>query len=240
MSPANRGGVGQATPEGEEPVHPIKRTGLVSRVIDLIRDEVESGNWPVGGRIPTEPELTLLTGAGRNTVREAVQSLAHAGMLERRQGSGTFVMADSIVFGAVRQRVAHAHRQELLELRLALDVTAATLASKRRDDADVARMRGLIATLEDLSERGDVTGCARADAALHRAIVTATHNSLYDEVYQTLIPTMELDIEDEIIKQGSTFAEEHSAMVEAIAAGDADGAADIARGFLDARLDRLG
>lgn len=236
---ASRDAVRFITSECEAPMHPIKRTGLVSQVIELIRTEIESGHWPVGERIPTEPELTLLTGTGRNTVREAVQSLVHVGMLERRQGSGTFVMADSVVTGAVRQQVGRAQRQELLELRLALDVTAATLAATRRDDADIAEMRGLIAEMEDHSERGDITAYSRADAALHRSIVTATHNTLYAELYQTLIPTMELDIEEEIISEGSTHFEEHSALVESIAAQDAEGAAHIARGSLDARLGRL-
>ncbi|WP_024795499.1 FadR/GntR family transcriptional regulator [Tomitella biformata] len=218
---------------------PIKRTGLVSQVIDLIGVEIESGRWPVGGRIPTEPELTLLTGTGRNTVREAVQSLVHVGMLERRQGSGTYVMADSLVSGTIRKQVDHAQRQELLELRQALDVTAATLAAARRDDADITQLRSLIASLEDLSELGDIAEFARADAALHRAIVLATHNSLYVEVYQNLIPTMELDIEDEIVSEGSMHLDEHTALVESIVAGDSDGAAHIARQLLDARLSRL-
>lgn len=221
-------------------MNPIKRTGLVSQVIELIRTEIEAGRWAVGARIPTEPELTLLTGTGRNTVREAVQSLVHAGMLERRQGSGTFVMADSVVSGAVRQKVSHAKRQELQELRQALDVTAATLAATRRTDADIARMRDLLATLEDLDLRGDIISSARADAALHRAIVTATHNDLYAEVYQTLIPTMELDIEDTIVRIGSTLLEEHTALVEAIVAGDAEGAAHIASSFVGLEADAPG
>lgn len=213
-------------------MNPIKRTGLVSQVIDLVRAEIESGRWPVGSRIPTEPELTLLTGTGRNTVREAVQSLVHAGMLERRQGSGTFVMADSPVAGAMRQPISRAKRQELQELREALDVTAATLAASRRTVEDITAMREIIATLEDLELRGDIIATARADAALHRAIVTATHNELYAEVYQTLIPTMELDIEDTITRLGSTHLVEHAALVDAIVAQDADSAAQIARSFV--------
>lgn len=73
------------------------KTGLIQRVVAILRSEISSGNWPVGSRIPTEPELSKLTGVGRNTVREAVQSLVHAGMLERRQGSGTYVLADNEV-----------------------------------------------------------------------------------------------------------------------------------------------
>lgn len=73
------------------------RQGLIQRVVDVLRSQITSGAWPVGARIPTEPELTDLTGVGRNTVREAVQSLVHSGLLERRQGSGTYVLANNEV-----------------------------------------------------------------------------------------------------------------------------------------------
>ncbi|MGO1341619.1 MAG: FadR/GntR family transcriptional regulator, partial [Cellulosimicrobium funkei] len=42
---------------------------------------VERGEWPVGTRIPPEPELVAELGVGRNTVREAVRALEHAGIL---------------------------------------------------------------------------------------------------------------------------------------------------------------
>ena len=51
-----------------------KRAGLIEKVIDRLRAEVSAGRWPVGTRIPTEPELAELTGTGRNTVREAVEA----------------------------------------------------------------------------------------------------------------------------------------------------------------------
>ena len=74
-------------------------------------------------------QLTELTGTGRNTVREAVQALVHAGMLERRQGSGTYDIAASDVGGTLGKYFADAHERDVLELRQALDVTAAALAA---------------------------------------------------------------------------------------------------------------
>ncbi len=82
-------------------MQPVRRSTLITQVTDQLRDEIRSGKWPVGSRIPTEPELSELTGTGRNTVREAVQALVHTGLLERRQGSGTYVLAASEVSGTL-------------------------------------------------------------------------------------------------------------------------------------------
>lgn len=60
-------------------------------VVDQLRAQLTNGEWAVDDRIPTEHELAEQLGVGRNTVREAVRVLVHAGLLESRQGNGTFV-----------------------------------------------------------------------------------------------------------------------------------------------------
>src|SRR4051794_41871554 len=84
-----------------------RRAGLIEQVIEQLRDQIIAGTWAIGSRIPTEAELAQLTGTSRNTVRDAVQSLVHAGLLERRQGTGTYVLAASEFAGAVGRRVVH-------------------------------------------------------------------------------------------------------------------------------------
>ncbi|EWM16430.1 GntR-family transcriptional regulator, partial [Kutzneria sp. 744] len=98
------------------PLATTRRTGLVDQVIEQMRKAISSGEWPVGQRIPAEPELVSALGVGRNTVREAVRALAHAGLLEVRQGDGTFVRATSELSGAVRRLVGDELR-EVLEVR---------------------------------------------------------------------------------------------------------------------------
>ena len=101
----------QSADTGELPaLRTARRAGLIEQVIDQLREQIVAGTWAIGARIPTEAELAQLTGTSRNTVREAVQSLVHAGLLERRQGSGTYVLAASEFAGAVSRRIATAHR----------------------------------------------------------------------------------------------------------------------------------
>src|SRR6187549_2722563 len=137
----------QSADTGELPaLRAARRAGLIEQVIDQLREQILAGTWSIGSRIPTEAELAASTGTSRNTVREAVQSLVHAGLLERRQGSGTYVLASSELAGAVSRRVALASNRDVLEVRRALEVGAARLAAVRRTDEDIARMRELIAT----------------------------------------------------------------------------------------------
>src|SRR3954447_11938841 len=136
----------QSAGTGELPaLRTARRAGLIEQVIDQLREQIVAGTWAIGSRIPTQAELAQLTGTSRNTVREAVQSLVHAGLLERRQGSGTYVLAASELAGAVGRRVATAHHVHVLEVRRTLEVGAAQLAAQRRNSDDIDQMRALLA-----------------------------------------------------------------------------------------------
>ncbi len=73
----------------------INRSTLVGQVTAQIENMIESGLWKVGEKIPAEPELMNKFDVSRNTLREAIQSLVHVGMLETRQGIGTIVKSNS-------------------------------------------------------------------------------------------------------------------------------------------------
>src|SRR6202034_1339620 len=73
------------------PLTSLRRSPLVELAVSQLREQVLSGQWPVGGRLPAETELAQRLEVGRSTVREAVRALVHAGLLETRQGSGTYV-----------------------------------------------------------------------------------------------------------------------------------------------------
>ncbi|WP_306360118.1 FadR/GntR family transcriptional regulator [Nocardia sp. CC227C] len=216
-------------------MQPVRRTSLIAQVTEQLRAEIRSGRWPVGSRIPTEPELTELTGTGRNTVREAVQALVHAGMLERRQGSGTYVISTSNLGATLNQYFADAQERDILELRRALDTTAAALAAKRRDEADIADLRRLLEERR-LSWDDDNPVAIEADLQLHRAIVAASHNAVYLEFYDSLLPVIEAGIRSRTAKSGGSFEAEHVELVEAVIAGDPERAAAAADCFLSTLL----
>ena len=68
---------------------------LYQELHDKLVDDLANGVYPVRGRFPTEQELCAQTGLGRHTVREALRMLQEAGLLSRRAGVGTIVLAQT-------------------------------------------------------------------------------------------------------------------------------------------------
>ncbi|MFC4533599.1 FadR/GntR family transcriptional regulator [Sphaerisporangium dianthi] len=204
---------------------PMRRVGLIDQAAERFREEVVSGRWPVGGRIPTEAALVSEFGIGRNTVREALQSLVHAGLLRRQQGRGTFVISNSELAGTLERQLAGGTRRHYLELRRALDSAAASLAALNRSDADVELLRELRDRREASWSTDDLDLRASADLTLHRAIVAATHNPLYVKLYSSMLDTFAAHMRDEKGEDDDAAHRYHHELVEAIADGDADRAA---------------
>lgn len=207
----------------------MRRVGLIDQAAARFQEEITSGRWPVGERIPVEAELATAFGVGRNTVREALQSLVHSGLLSREQGRGTFVISSSELSGSLSRQLAGGSRHHYLELRLALDSTAASLAALRRTDADVEQLRRLRDEREAAwaTDEPDPDTRAAADLALHRAIVAATHNPLYVELYSSMTDVFARHMRDDESGDDDAAHRHHHDLVEAIAQGDAGRATEV-------------
>lgn len=217
----------------------VQRSSLISQVTAQLREEIVAKRWPVGSRIPAEPQLCELTGTGRNTVREAVQALVHAGMLERRQGSGTYVMTMSDLGGTLGKYFADAQDRDVTELRRTLEVTAATLAAERADADDIRALREALAARNHAWTTRSREDAIAIDAQFHRAIVAASHNAIYLEFYDSLLPVIRRAMHHHAAEHDNDYLDEHAALVEAVAAGDPLRAGEAARVFFrELRADR--
>ncbi|GAB3582546.1 FadR/GntR family transcriptional regulator [Calidifontibacter terrae] len=212
----------------------LRRAGLLDQVIAVLRAKITGGVWPVGSRIPTEPRLVEELGASRNTIREAVGALVQVGLLERRQGSGTYVISDSEVGEAINSRLTAADHRNCLELRLAIDVVAADLAARRRTDEAAVELTEAVRLRQTVAD--DPPALAAADLALHRAVVRASGNPLLVSVYDSLAGMLESAITENVTELPSTYDDQHEALVEAIVGRDPEGASNAARAFLGAIL----
>ena len=122
---------------------PATRHSLVDSAIDILKSNITSGIWRVGQRIPTELDLAKQLEVGRNTVREAVRTLAYSGVLEVRQGDGTYVRRNVDPAETMRD-VDRAARSDHLELQCMLETECARYAARRRTDEDLATLRKLL------------------------------------------------------------------------------------------------
>ncbi|RAV08919.1 GntR family transcriptional regulator [Mycolicibacterium sp. GF69] len=215
------------------PLVTARRSGLVEQVIEQLRASITSGEWPVGERIPNETVLVESLGVGRNTVREAVRALAHAGLLEVRQGDGTYVRATSEVSGALR-RLCGTEWRDVLQVRRALEVEAARGAAARRTVQDLAEMRKLLARRDECLAGGDTDEFACADADFHLAVVRSSHNGTLTELYRGLMEAIAASVATG--HEATVHVVDHGLLLDHIEAGDVDRAGRTAAEIIDAVL----
>ena len=217
-----------------------RRPGLIDHAVDALRARIVSGEWPVGSRIPTEPVLAEMLGVGRNTVREAVQALVHSGLVERRQGSGTYVVGTSELAVTISREVAGASQSDVVEVRRALEVEAARLAAARCTTDDVAEINRASEARQAAYADGDLDQMVATDLALHRAVVRASGNPLLVDLYENLIDAIGENIRFNFVTDADRDAHggtSHDALVAAIVAGDPSAAGRETARYLTALLD---
>lgn len=222
------------------PLVTTKRTGLVDQVIEQMRELVTSGEWPLGERIPPESALVTALGVGRNTLREAVRALAHAGLLEVRQGDGTFVRATSELSGAVR-RLCEAELREVLEIRRALEVESARLAATARTSDDIAGLETALEERDKAFEHGNRGKAASLDTEFHLKLVEAAHNPVLAGLYRGIAEAVWSSVASAFDSSlARTPQVSHHALLDAVRDGDAQRAAAEAGELLDELLAQVG
>ena len=147
-----------------------------ARLERLIRD----GELPDGARLPSERALAELLGVSRSSIREAVRELWLKGLVDRRQGHGTFVTSRTAVDEPFMRHV-HDRLVKVMDYRSALEPAIAARAAARAGAADVARLQQLFAAFE--AETSAIRS-AELDAAFHHAVAEATANSLLVQVVE--------------------------------------------------------
>ncbi|MEU1941320.1 FadR/GntR family transcriptional regulator [Streptomyces sp. NPDC059474] len=216
------------------------RQSLVDGVVEQLRAQLAEGEWQVGDRVPTEHALAEQLQVGRNTVREAVRVLVHAGMLQSRQGEGTFVVSTSDP-AEVMRGVRRAGIRDVLELRIALEAEGARLAALRHSPDDLRRMRAALESLEAFGQAGERSADghhelhAAHDLEFHTAVVEAAHNAALSATYgwfsSSVRDALVASLGDREVP--SIVPADHRALVDAIASGDPAAAEAAARALLE-------
>jgi DNA-binding FadR family transcriptional regulator len=200
---------------------------LVDQAIEAMRALLASGEWAVGTRIPPEPALASALGVGRNTVRESVRALAHAGLLEVRQGDGTYVAAPNEVSALMRRQLTRSEEVHLFEVRQALESQAAALAALRRTKRDVQALERALRRRNDAVAAGDADAFLDADTDFHQGVVRAARNPLLSELYDGLVDTLRASLDIPAV-DADELRVDHDELLAAIREKDDDAARAIA------------
>ena len=218
----------------------IKKKKLYEEVILGIEEMLRSNNLQAGDRLQSEKELAIYFGVSKTAVREALSALQTAGLIEVKHGSGIYVrnvntkLANPLMMKLLTDRD---NLLGILELRKGLETEGVFLAAQRADASDIANIKAELLTMADEVERGE--NAAQSDLNFHSALIKATHNSAYSNVFDTIGSVfhegMRACYEYFTMHQGSVLAimEEHRLIYDAIKKRQPEKARDLMRTHLE-------
>jgi GntR family transcriptional regulator, transcriptional repressor for pyruvate dehydrogenase complex len=211
---------------------PSNRQRLGDQLYGQILDHIVSGRLKEGDRLPPEKEICELFGVSRPTVREALLRLRADGLIQARQGAGTFVInrpAERLTNFTSSADVAGYLR--CVEVRLPLEGVAARLAAERRTPEQLKKIEAAHEDFARAIKSGQFG--ADEDLAFHALIAEATGNEFFSHILKNinhaLIGFMRLTLN--LTRTGSKeraskVVDEHRRIVEAIRAQDGEEAAN--------------
>lgn len=210
---------------------PIKPKRISDQVFEQLKDLVFKGQLKPGERLMPERDLATRLGVSRPTVREAINKLVAVGLLEHRQGQGTFVSPP----GAGEKNLVTTYMDgyepdlvELLEVRLGLECNAVALAARRATDDDLSALERNIDEMAAAFAAGDVG--SSADVAFHMALAFASKNVVQIHIMKNLYDLLFYGIKENLHHLYTEpdniriVLEQHRTILEAIRSHDPDAA----------------
>jgi GntR family transcriptional repressor for pyruvate dehydrogenase complex len=205
------------------------RHKLAETVAQQLLAQVRSGAYAPGARMPSERELMASLGVGRSTIREALNGLALLGVIEIRHGQGAFVVDShdrATPREALTTALAKGVTRDLLEARVAVEVTIAELAARRRTPADLREIEVVLEAHKAALARGDTA--AELSAAFHLELAEAAHNEVLAGFIESVMGL--LTERGPALEQQRGYREwelrEHEGLLDAVRRGDAELAAE--------------
>lgn len=213
------------------PLQPVARRSVPDEVFDQIIDDVVSGEFAPGESLPSERKLAEVLGVSRPAVREALQRVAQAGLVEVRQGDATTVR-DYRRFASLdllprlllpRGEIDPAVARSVLEARLLIGPKMAAMAAERAATRIGAQLREAVSALEADDDPVNRQRHALvfwdhivegADSIVFRLMFNSLRAS-YEPALAALATMMEAEVGQ---------VEIYRAVADAIVVGDAEGA----------------
>lgn len=246
-APVNRP---EASPAMTQSAPSTARRGrsLTQAVVEEVSARITNRALVPGDRLPTESAMMDEYGVSRTVVREAISRLQASGLVETRQGVGTFVRAraaqapfrvDPAELATLGELVS------LLELRIALEAEAASIAAMRRTDEDLAAMRDALQAFErGVAAAGDAVD---PDFDFHLRVAHAARNryfaDLMNHLGKVVIPRTRVNsaqlASEERVEYLRRVGREHEDIYAAIARRDPDAARAAMRTHLSNSRERL-
>ncbi len=227
-------------------IKPIRPKRISDQVFEQLHDLIMRSEFKPGEKIMTERELAQAFNVSRTSVRDAINKLVVMGMLEQRQGQGTFVRQPGAETHAFITRIMASQKaglQDLLEVRVGIECHAAALAALRATPEDIVKLETCLALIEAQARDGRLR--PHADARFHMAMAEATHNPLQIYLMKQFQDFLVYGIQENLITLNKaaidleTVVRQHARILAAIRQQDVEGAYQATKAHIEAMIHTL-
>lgn len=193
----------------------VQSTSLTRLVAESIEEMILAGELPPGHKL-NEIALAQRFGISRGPLREAFRSLEEAGLIRQEKNRGAHV-----------RKIALSEAADIYEVRAGLDATAGRLLAARITPQQVHTLREMTEAMKGVPPDA-VDRFHELNLSFHDCIIGMTGNPVLAEQYRRLAKLLALFRRRNLLAPMAIprFAEEHSAIVDLLAAGDGAGAAE--------------
>ncbi|UCZ54732.1 FadR family transcriptional regulator [Bacillus shivajii] len=168
----------------------VRTKKIYEIVAESLTEMIKSGKYKPGDRLSSVQQLAEDFDVGRSAIREALSALKAMGLIEIRQGEGTFVKKTNFdltsdMIPAVLQKD---DLRQLFEIRKLNESGAASLAAKNRSEEDLKQLENILSEMKKTNGHGEYG--EKNDIDFHMAVVKATKNDMLYKLMATISGTM--------------------------------------------------
>ena len=209
----------------------LKPKRISDQVFEKIRDRIYLGELLPGEQLKSERELCDIFSVSRPTIRQAIKKLVDLGLVEHRQGQGTYVRDQRKTGGNILSALvepSQANLRDLLEVRMGLECQAATAAAQRASGEDVELLFRHNQEMARAVAQGGMG--TEEDVRFHMSLAYATKNPLQIQLMKSFYDYLHFGIEESLIKLKQTsehlqlILSQHQSIASAVKAHDGEGA----------------
>lgn len=209
---------------------PVRSARAFEEIADQIRSELADGRLTVGDRLPAERALAVQFGVSRNTLREALRSLEHAGLVRLQKGAtgGAFISEGSgtaITTSLIDlYHVGTISPAQLTEARIWLESVIVREACRRAKKQDIEDLRANVDAAALATEQGDFERRAEIHLDFHRILARMTGNPIMTIVMDGLLAVLSKFIQTIGEYENAYVLPSRKRFIKHVEASDADAA----------------
>lgn len=221
----------------------IQRISITDAAVESIKELIESGEYKIGEKLPTETSLCNTLKISRTCVREAMRVLQTLGYIKLVPGKGAFV--SNYIDTSTSEtwyNVADPKFYDFMEVRMAIETVAVKFSVERATDQEISELESILDSFDEASREEDIVRMFMLDELFHTKIVNFTKNQLLININRELVNSFRKYRKESFtnVKVRNNAVDPHRRILACFKSRDIEGAVNEMRTHLEITAQDMG